>query len=96
MKQFYDFLDSIKQVDPVLVEGIKKAHKVIYEDLATEEVLDDAEMKLSQNTEEKIAETLPPVEPTPEESADLSEQDIPMDEIEEDISIDGLDELVEE
>lgn len=106
MKKFYNFLESIKSYDSNLIESIQNAHKIIFEGLETEEALDSADMALEQNTEEKIAENAPII--TPEDTADMSDQDISLDDdemdvpeasdeiSEDDISIDGLDELIPE
>lgn len=106
MTKFYSFLESIQNHDEKLVGSVKEAYKLIFEGLGTEEALDDADMKLEQNTEEKDAESASLM--TEDELKDISEQSIASDSIEEDISsdsdelgdedvnIDGLDELVEE
>ncbi len=85
MKEFTAFLESIKEINPTLIEGIKEAYTAVHEGLATEEALDEADMKLEQNTEEKIAET--------QEISDVPMENNSSDE---DISIEGLDELIEE
>lgn len=106
MKKFYNFLESVKSHDPRLIEGIRAAYDLIFEGLSTDEALDSADMALEQNTEEKIAENAPII--TPEDTADMSDQDISLDDdemdvpeasdeiSEDDISIDGLDELIPE
>lgn len=106
MNKFYNFLESIENHDEKLVGSIKEAYKLIFEGLATEEALDDADMKLEVNTEEKETEDAPLM--SDDELLDISEQDIGADSIEaetspesdeisdEDVRIDGLDELIEE
>lgn len=79
MKQFYDFLDSISKVNPTLVEGVKKAHQIIYEGLGTEEALDEADMKLEQNTEAEMALNPPDIEPSIDDSISMSDEYIPLD-----------------
>jgi len=101
MKKFYDFLDSIKHVNPTLIEGVTDAHKIIVEGLQTEEALDDADMKLEQNTEEKISESEPMVDdldlPPMDDSTEASTEDIPVDDFDNfnddteiDLDIDGF------
>ena len=104
MKQFYDFLDSIKHANPTLIEGIIGAYKIITEGLQTDEVLADADMKLEQNTEDKIAEDEPMVDDmefsSMDDSYDISTGDTPVDDFDEfddfdddmeiDLDIDGF------
>jgi len=92
MKQFYDFLDSINEVNPTLVEGVKQAHKIIYEGLGTEMAVDEADMKL----EEKSEPILPVSEPSIDDDFNTSLEEVPVDSIDDssgsdDMAIEGED-----
>lgn len=59
VNKFCDFLESIKAVNPIFVEAVQNAYNLLHEGVATEEALDEADIKLNQNTEEKLNEDAP-------------------------------------
>jgi hypothetical protein len=87
MNKFYNFLESIKEANPALIEGVQKAYNILHEGLATDEALDEADMRLEHNTEEKLGGDAPLVdefdldEAGEPESMDVGEVETMLDEL---------------
>lgn len=71
-RKYVEFLESIKPVNPVLIEGIIEAYKVVYE--TTEQEVDDLKTLMSQYNDDDDEYDWGSVAPRDADKVDISEE----------------------